>query len=500
MIAIDAKGVTKTFGRIVAVDACDFTLEQGEVHVLLGTNGCGKSTFCKVVAGALPASAGEIRLFGEPIGFHGPIEARRNGIATVYQELSLNPTQSVADNIFLGQEIARFGLIDKRDMHKRTATLLAGLGDLGHGIRPTELVGDLSIDKKQIVEIAKALVLDPKIILFDESTSSLDQSQVKAFFSLVRRLKSEGLSIIFISHRMEEIFEIGDRVTVMRNGKDVGTRLLSDTNRETLVEMMVGEAEADYTRNRRQPFSRPADAAPLLSVTNLTAERLGPVSLDLYPGEVLGLGGLHGQGQSRLLLTLFGAIPGNSGEVSLSQGCRAGRSPRHSLINDIVYVSGDRGRDGSLQGRSILENLATSILQKNKGGVVHPAALKKAILPVVERLRLKYAGFGNDIGSLSGGNQQKVVIGRSLATQPLILLLDDPTKGIDVRTKADLFDLIAELRADGLAVILYSSEDVELLENADRILVFNSGRVSDSLEGERMNEFELYNAALKDQS
>ena len=495
-VALAARGITKQYGPLVAVDRSDFTLEKGEIHVLLGTNGCGKSTLCKVVAGAVPANEGTIELDGRAVTFRTPLEARRAGIATVYQELSLNPTQSVAENIYLGQEPRRFGMIDRRGMLEAATALLRSLGDLGQNVAAGALVGDLSIDQKQIVEIAKALVQKPAVILFDESTSSLDLAQVKAFFALVRRLRDEGCSIIFISHRMEEIFAIGDRVTVMRSGRCIATRRLAETDRHQLVALMVGEEIA--AADARAPRVTPAGATtPVLSLRGLANARLRALDLDLFPGEIVGLGGLHGQGQSDLLLAVFGAEARPAGSVAVAgRGLGAGGAAA-ALRAGLTYVSGDRGRDGALHGRPILENLAASALSKGGSPALSPAALRAQVTPITGRMRLKFGGYDDEIGTLSGGNQQKVMIGRALATAPRVLLLDDPTKGIDVRAKRDLFDLIRGLCAEGMAVILYSSEDAELLENADRILVFNSGAVVDTLEGARLTEFDLYAAALK---
>ena len=520
--ALEARGVAKRYGAsAIALDGCDFRLEPGEVHVLLGTNGCGKSTLCKVVAGAVDADAGQVLLDGAPVRFRSPLEARDAGIATVYQELSLNPTQSVAANVMLGHEPRRGPLVDRRALAARARAALDGLGKLGAGIDPRARVGDLSIDARQVVEIAKALVRGPRVILFDESTSSLDASQVAAFFELVRRLRDEGRSIIFISHRMEEIFEIGDRVTVMVGGRAVETLALADATRETLVASMVGAAgpaavpvaptpdaaspappppvaaSKDAVDRAATPVATPSDPCPRLSIESLHDARLAPLDLEVAPGEIVGLGGLHGQGQSHLLQLLFGSFAPRGGAVRVAGAAVPPGNVPAALRAGLSYVSGDRGRDGSLTGRPILENLALSLLCKSGARRVRPGALETALLPVVERLSLKYSGFGAAIDELSGGNQQKTIIGRALASRPAVLLLDDPTKGIDVRAKADLFALIRELCAGGLAVLLYSSEDAELLEHADRVLVFNSGAVVDRLEGARLNETELYSAALE---
>lgn len=492
--AITATGLTRRFGALTAVSECSFSLAQGEVHALLGSNGCGKSTLCRMLAGALAPDAGEVRLNGAPAVFAGPEEARRAGIATVYQELSLIPTLSVMENILLGQEPRNaLGLVDRAALEARAAALVAQVGPLAADLDLSARVGHLPIDRQQVVEILKALAMAPRVILFDESTSSLDKAQVDAFFTLLRELKADGVSIIFISHRMEEIFAIADRVTVMRNGRDVATRSTSETSRDELVELMVGGKRRQKQRQRSVENIAPV----LLSGADLQGAKLDGVNFDLRPGEILGLGGLHGQGQSQLLLSLFGAAPVTAGSVTLEGAPFAAGHPDAALQAGLAYVSGDRGRAGALHGRPILENLALSKLARQRRMALKPRALAAEFAALIERLKLKFGRTSDAIGTLSGGNQQKVILGRALGTAPRVLLLDDPTKGIDVHAKDELYALIRELCGNGTAVMLYSSEDTELLENADRVLVFNGGRVVDELKAERLTEFDLYSAALR---
>ncbi len=492
-LALSASGITKRFGALVAVEDCAFDLARGEVHALLGSNGCGKSTLCKVMAGTLAADAGTVLLDGHPTTFRGPLDARRGGIATVYQELSLIPTLTVAANIALGTEPAgRLGTVDRAALRTRAEALIGSVGALAAGLDPDALVGDLPIDRQQIVEILKALAMAPRVILFDESTSSLDRAQVDAFFALVRRLQSETVSIIFISHRMQEIFAIADRVTVMRNGTRVGKRVTAETTRDDLVSLMVGGRHERGTRVRRDN-----DAAAVLQLQALGGGRLSGITVALRPGEVLGLGGLHGQGRSEFLLSLFGAFPVTSGQMMLAGQPHAPRGPNDAIRAGLAYVSGDRGRAGALHGRPILENMALATLSRRGGFLARRGALAEGLTGLIDRLKLKFGKLSHPIGTLSGGNQQKAILGRALAAGPRVLLLDDPTKGIDVRAKEDLYALIRELGAQGAAVILYSSEDHELLENADRVLVFNGGQVVEELSGDRLTEFDLYSAALR---
>ncbi len=490
---LEARSVVKRYGGLVALRDGRFSLERGEVHALLGSNGCGKSTLCKVLAGALACDGGELSLFGKAARFRGPADARAAGIATVYQEMSLAPTLTVGENVLLGREPRnRAGLADRPAMHRAVGDLIDSVGALGVGLHPDAQVADLSIDKRQIVEILKALSIAPRVVIFDESTSSLDKSQVAAFFDQVRRLKALGMSCVFISHRMDEIFAIADRVTVMRNGAWVATEPTSDLTRADIVSLMVGGAA---------PATGAAKAGGdggevRLSVDGLGSPHLHDIAFDLRAGELLGLGGLHGQGQSELLQTLFGARPAGAGDVRLDGRPLALRHPLAAVRQGLAYVSGDRGRHGVLPGRPILENMALTSLAKGRDPIAHRGRLQRELGRLGAELKLKFGGFGDPIDTLSGGNQQKVVLGRALATAPRVLLLDDPTKGIDIQAKRDLFARIAELRRAGTAVILYSSEDAELLDHASRILVFNSGRITEELHADRINEFNLYAAAL----
>ena len=494
MIALQATGIGKRFGGAVALQDASFVLRRGEVHVLIGSNGCGKSTLCKIIAGSVAADAGSISYLGKTVSFATPAAARAAGIATVYQETSLIPTLSVMENIVLGAEpLARGYAIDRAAMRVRATELLHGPARALAGHLDLDAnVGALSIDQQQIVEIVKVLGQDPQIVLFDEATSSLDRAQVEAFFAVVRELRARDRSVIFISHRMDELFAIGDSVTVMRNGRTVAQLAIGETTKEAVVHLMVGGAPAASVA--RQHDVRADTVA--LRAEMISGQRFIDASFTLRAGEILGLGGLHGQGQSDLLLGLFGAPPIVSGTVTLADGPRRVRSPMQAMQAGLAYVSGDRGRAGSLAIRPIFENLTISLLWRRGLRLVRPAALRTTLGPVIERLRIKFPGFAAPMTALSGGNQQKVIVARWLATRPRVLLLDDPTKGIDIQAKRDLYEIIGELCRDGAAILFYSSDDTELLEAADRVLVFNGGRVVAELEGERMTEYHLNAAAL----
>jgi ribose transport system ATP-binding protein len=493
MPVLEARGVRKRFGGVVALDGAQFALEAGEVHALIGSNGCGKSTLCKIIAGAVEPDAGDILIDGRPVSFAGPDAAAQAGIGVFYQELSLIAQMSVAENIFLGREPrTRLGLVDRKALHAAAARALADFGSvLGESVDPQALVADLSADQAQIVEILKVLAEDPRILIFDEATAALDRDQVNLVFEHVRRLKAQGRSIIFITHRMDEMFEIADRVTVMRNGLTVMTCTTAETTRERVVEAMVGTAiETHAQRRQHAPGDRIA-----LEVENLHAGKLSGITLKLRRGEILGLGGLHRQGQSELLRALFGARPIESGSVRVNGELVTLKGPRAAMRRSMAYVSGDRARHGVLAIRPIFENLVLSLLARDRRMIVRQGSLEREISPIIERLKLKFAALSAAISELSGGNQQKVVIGRWLATRPAVLLFDDPTKGIDIQTKEDLYATMDELCAQGASILLHSSDDEELLAVADRVLVFNGGRIVAELSGENKTELALYRAA-----
>jgi len=493
MPILEASGVRKQFGGVVALAGADFTLEAGEVHALIGSNGCGKSTLCKIIAGSVAADAGRLLLDGRQVSFEGPREAATAGIGVFYQDLSLIPEMTVAENIHLGREPrTAAGLVDRDRMRDAAKAALQQFQEvLGAGMDPDTRVADLSADQSQLVEVLKVLAAEPRVVIFDEATAALDRNQVGALFGRIRALKAQGRAVIFISHRMDEVFEIADRVTVMRNGETVLTSATGETSRDALVASMVGEALAGAARSRRHA---PTDAVAM-EAQGLSAAKLDDVSFKLKRGEILGLGGLHGQGQSDLLRALFGAIPIRHGSIRVDDQPLVPTGPRAVMRRSVAYVSGDRARFGVMAIRPIFENLVISLLARDRRWTVARERLETVIAPFIERLKLKFSSLRSAVSELSGGNQQKVVIGRWLATRPSVLLLDDPTKGIDIQTKEDLYATMDELCTQGVSILLHSSDDEELLAVADRVLVFNGGRVVAELSGEQRTRFALYQAA-----
>lgn len=496
MSRLQLKGVGKSYGATRALRHADLDIEAGEVHVLMGSNGSGKSTLSKIVAGSVRPDTGEILLDAKPVSITGPQAARALGIAIFYQELSLAAHRTVAENICLADLPSRGAFVDRKALEERAAryiTLFDGV--TGDDFSLDAVVQDLRADQRQLVEIMKTLASEASVLIFDEATSALDRAQVERFFEILRDLKREGRSIIFISHRMDEIFAIGDRATVIRDGEIVGSRRIAETTPAEIISMMVGAQEETAAAADAAP-ARPA-GAPVLTVRGLTGRGFADIGFEVRAGEILGLGGLHGQGQSAVLRALFGANPPTSGSVELGGKPLNPKNPRETIRQGVAYVSGDRSRDGVVTGRPILENVMPIHYLRERMMLAKPSALAAKALPALQALRTKFAGLGHPISSLSGGNQQKVVIARWLIDRPAVLLLDDPTKGIDLSAKADLFSLIRKLAEEGMGIVLYASEDAELLDNADRILVFNGGAIRRELTGAARTRFNLYQAAYE---
>jgi len=425
------------------------------------------------------------------VTFASPQAAKKAGITAVYQELSLIPDMTVAENIWLAHEPLQFGVrINRREMRRRTDALLDLFSGAFHTLDADALVADLPPDEKQIVEILKAFSLKPRVMILDEATASLDSRQVDRLFNLIQQWKAENLAIVFVSHRMEEIFRVADRATVLRNGITVGDVAISETNERELVNLMI-EASATPRRHERTVA---ADAPVRLSVRGLRTQALKGIDLEVRDGELLGIGGLQGQGQSELLLALFGAIPW-TGEVTLSGEPVHFRHPRAAMEKDVAFVPGDRASEGLLYIRSILENLLLPSWQRY-GIPLQLDRGRQDATRIADDLGLVRPSMDAPVSALSGGNAQKVVIGKWLLRNPKLLLLNDPTKGVDVGAKAEFYNLLNDLRQAGTAILFYSSDDVELLELCDRVLVLHDGKVSAELSGSDLNRANLVAASM----
>ena len=491
-VSLSAQGLVKRYGGVTALADGGLDVRSGEVLALMGANGSGKSTLGKIATGAVVPDAGRLLLDGEEVSFSSPQAARKAGIAAVYQELSLVPDMTVAENVWLAHEPMALGRVKKRERKERTARLLSLFeGSMGPAAGPDSFVGALSPAERQIVEILKALSLEPRVMILDEATASLGANQVARLFELVEEWKRGGMALIFVSHRMEEIFEIADRATVLRGGKTVGDVDLKETSENELVALMI---EGGVSPRRVELPVGDAEQELLLETEDLGTPVLDGVNLKLGRGEILGLGGLQGQGQSELLLALFGAVP-RTGTVRLSGEEVRFSHPRQAMKRGFAFIPGDRGGEGLLPVRSILENLLLPSWSRY-GRLLSMARARRDAEEVSGNLKLKMGSLDDPVSSLSGGNAQKVVLGKWLLRDPKLLLLDDPTKGVDVGAKGEFYNILSDLRHRGVAIVLHSSDDEELLGLCDRVLVMRDGQVRKELSGAEMNKNALVAASL----
>ncbi|MGE5104317.1 MAG: sugar ABC transporter ATP-binding protein [Betaproteobacteria bacterium] len=489
------RGVSKRYGGVRALQDANLAIDVGRIHAVLGENGAGKSTLIKIMAGVVAPDDGELLLDGKPVSFASPAAANAAGIACVFQELSLIPDLSVADNIAIANPPRRFGLIDRRAQRRLAEEVLAHAG--ADNVHPLALVKDLSLSRRQMVEIAKALARKPRILILDEATSALTAADVTKVYAVLRRLRAEGLALVYISHRMHEIAELADQCTVFCNGRSVATFAAGTKTDQEIVELMIGrEYEAVF------PARKPRDArgAPLLEVRNLGfGARLHDVSFALHPGEVVGLGGLDGQGQRELLLALFGVLPGTTGEVRVDgRSVRIGGpsvAKRRSI--GMALIPEDRKTEGLMLAMSVRDNLSFAALPRlARAGIIDRAAERAAVERIVRLLAVRAGSLDAPAASLSGGNQQKLVIGKWLLMEPRILLLNDPTRGIDVGTKQEMYQLLRRLADDGAAILFYSTDYDELIGCCDRVLVMYDGAIGDELAGDEITERALVRSAL----
>jgi rhamnose transport system ATP-binding protein len=489
---LECRKISKYFPGIKALDQVDFQVRPAEVHALIGENGAGKSTLVKIVTGIYPPSAGTILVRGRPAEFHSPLDSQAAGIAAIHQEAAMFPELSVTENIYMGHPLLRGGsrLLDWKEMRLRTRALLERL-ELA--IHPDTRVKDLSVAQRHMVEIVKALSLDAQVVIMDEPTSALSLREVRDLYKIIRGLKAEGRAVVFISHKFEDIYEIADTFTVLRDGRYAGEGRVGETKMETIVQMMVGRSlQAMYPK-----LPVPIGDA-VLSVERLSrAGAFRDVSFDLHRGEILGFFGLIGAGRSEVMQAVFGIAPADGGRIRIRGREARITRPADAMGHGIAYVPEDRQLQGAILAMNIRENATLPIVDRlSRSSFLDLARERQVTEEYGRRLEIKATSWEQAVGSLSGGNQQKVVLAKWLATRPEILIMDEPTKGIDVGTKARVHQFISRLAADGLAIILVSSELPEILGMSDRIVVMHEGRVTASMGRQDAGEEKLIRAAM----
>jgi len=471
---LEVRHVSKRFPGVAALEDVSLRVGRATVHALIGENGAGKSTLMKIIAGIVPADAGELLLAGRALQLRSPRQALEHGIAMIHQELNLMPSMSVAENIWIGREPANaFGMISHRALHRRTQALLERLHlDLD----PRAEVRKLPIASRQMVEIARALSYDSQLLIMDEPTSALTEHDATRLFAIIRELKAQGKGVLYVTHRMDELFEIADEVSVLRDGRYITTDRPGNLTREGMIRMMVGRELAPIF-----PRGRPAPGSVVLAARGLTCEpHFRDVSFELHTGEILGIAGLIGAGRSKLAEALFGVTPARSGQIRIEGTEVRIDAPHNALARGMAFVTEDRKETGCFLTLNVLDNLEIALLTREfvRLGFVRQAAVTHACAAISRRLRVKTPDLAEPIANLSGGNQQKVLIGRWLLLRPRVLILDEPTRGIDVAAKAEIHQLIAELAAQGAAVLMISSELPEILGMSHRVMVMHEGRVT----------------------
>jgi len=478
---LEMRGITKRFPGVTALDHVDFELEKGEVHVLLGENGAGKSTLIKMLSGAYQPDEGEILVDGEKVEISSAMDAQALGISTIYQEFNLVPQLTVAENILLGRQPRRFGVVNRSKMRKDARELLERIKVR---VNADARVEDLGVAQRQMVEIAKALSLDARILIMDEPTASLSGQEVGRLFEIIHGLQEDEVGVIFISHHLEEVTEIGDRVTVLRDGEYVD-RVPASTDHSDFVRLMVGRDIEDQF-----PRRKPEIGDVLLEVKNLSQEGvLEDISFELRAGEVVGIAGIVGAGRTELAEAIFGSEPADSGEVWVRGETLRPGHPREAKDRGIGFITEDRQGEGIVQPLSVSENLGLAALGDNSSlGLVNRRKQRQQAEKMIEDLNIRTPGPEQEIRYLSGGNQQKVVIGKWLLNNSKILIMDEPTRGIDVGAKVEIYELINDLTENGAGILMISSELPEVLGMSDRVLVMSQGHITGELLAEEATQ------------
>ena len=491
---LSMRGINKQFLGVPALRDADFEVAPGEVHALIGQNGAGKSTLIKILTGVYSKDSGRIEFDGREVDFSSPHAAQLAGLSTIYQEVNLVPFRSVAENVFLNREPKRFGLIDWRRMNREAAAILRRL-DIDVDV--TRPLYEYAIATQQMTALARALSTEARLVIMDEPTSALAENEVQTLFRVIRQLKSEGISVVFVSHRLDELYAVCDRVTIMRDGRTIEQRPMSEISRYELVSKMLGRELAEELSHRRADEQGAlADREPLLEAVDLHRGRaLEGVSVSVRPGEIVGLAGLLGSGRSETARAIFGADPPDSGTVAVDGAPLHLRSPRDAVRNKIGFAPEDRKTEGIIPQLSVRENLTLALLPHlRRHGIVDRKRQAETVDRFIKAIGIKCSSPEQPIRELSGGNQQKVLLARWLCTNPRLLMLDEPTRGIDVGAKRDIQVLVRQLADEGLAVLLISSELEEIIAGSDRVMALRDGRSVAEFTGDQITENALMQA------
>ena len=480
---IEMRGIDKSFGSNQVLKQAGFTLESGEVHALMGENGAGKSTLMKILTGVYTKDAGTVLVDGKEVNYKNPQEAEKAGIVFIYQELNVMFDLTVEENLFMGKEIhGKFGICDRKAMQKKARE---ALNTLGVDISSKTVMSELSVGQQQMVEICKALMADAKVIIMDEPTAALTQSETVALFKVIESLRKKGVSMVYISHRMEEIFELCDRITVLRDGSYIGVKNIPETNMNEIVKMMIGREIGERYPSRDVKIGK-----EVLKVKGLTRKgTFHDVSFSVRAGEVLGVSGLMGAGRTEIMQAIFGNLSYESGSIEIDGKEVKISNPRQAMEQGIGFITEDRKTEGLMLDKSIRENISLCNLGRiSKSSVISKEAEKNMVAEAIKDLHIKCFGPYHECNNLSGGNQQKVVLAKWILTNPKILILDEPTRGVDIGAKKEIYSIINKLAAQGVAIIMVSSELPEVLGMSDNIMVVREGEVRGIISYEEANQ------------
>ncbi len=487
---IEMKGINKSFGTNQVLKNAGFVLKDGEVHALMGENGAGKSTLMKILTGVYTRDDGTVIVDGEEVVYKTPQEAEKAGIVFIYQELNVLFDLTVEENLFMGKEITRgFGICDKKAMRAKAQEIM---DKMGVNIPVDAVMSELSVGQQQMVEICKALMVDAKVLIMDEPTAALTQSETEVLFEVIKSLRKKGVSIVYISHRMEEIFELCDRITILRDGSYIGTKEIKDTNMDDIVQMMIGREIGERFPKRDVKIGE-----EVLRVEGLTRNKaFHDVSFNVRAGEVLGVSGLMGAGRTEIMQAIFGNLSCESGKIFIEGKEVKIKNPRQAIAAGIGFITEDRKTEGLLLEKSIADNIAIANLNKiSNKSVLSKTRESELVKKGIEEFRVKCFGPEHECNNLSGGNQQKVVLAKWIYKDPKILILDEPTRGVDIGAKKEIYSVINDLAAKGVAVIMVSSELPEVLGMSDRIMVVREGEVRGIIDGSEADQAKVMTLA-----